>query len=137
LDDKGRLILPARFREELAEGLVITKGHERCLYVWPVAEFARVAGELGRAPTASGTARDVLRVFYAGAVDAIPDKQGRVLVPHSLRDYAGLDRGNRDCVVLGGNTHVELWAAATWHDYLAEHERSFARLSEEVLPGLS
>lgn len=137
LDDKGRLILPARFREELAEGLVITKGHERCLYVWPVAEFERVAEQLGRAPVASGTARDVLRVFYAGAADAIPDKQGRVLVPQPLRDYAGLDRDNRACVVLGGNTRVELWAAAAWHEYLAEHERSFARLSEEVPPGLS
>ncbi|MFI1579322.1 division/cell wall cluster transcriptional repressor MraZ [Embleya scabrispora] len=136
LDDKGRLILPARFRDELAEGLVITKGQERCLYVWPIAEFTRIAEQLGRAPVTSKAARDYMRVLYAGASDAVPDKQGRVLVPQPLRDYAGLDRDSRDCVVIGTNTRVELWAAQTWHDYLAEQERSFAVLSEEVLPGL-
>ena len=133
LDEKGRLILPARFRDELAEGLVITKGQEYCLYVWPRGEFDRITERLGAAPVTSKAARDHLRVFFAGASDETLDRQGRVLVPQPLRAYAGLDR---DCVVIGANTRLEIWAADCWHTYLAEQERAFADLAEEVLPGL-
>ena len=135
LDDKGRLILPAKFRDELAEGLVITKGQERCLYVWPVAEFARITEQLRQAPVTSKGARDYMRVFFAGASDEVPDKQGRITVPPALREYAGLRRSG-DVAVIGANTRVEVWDAEAWQRYLAEHEQSFADLSEEVLPGL-
>ncbi|MGH3326894.1 MAG: division/cell wall cluster transcriptional repressor MraZ [Streptomycetales bacterium] len=133
LDDKGRLILPARFRDELAEGLVITKGQERCLYAWPMAEFARITEQMRAAPVTSKAARDYLRVFFAGASDEVPDKQGRVTIPPALRGYAGL---SRECVVIGANTRVEIWDAAAWERYLGEREQAFADLSEEVLPGL-
>jgi MraZ protein len=133
LDDKGRLILPAKFRDELAEGLVITKGQERCLYVWPLAEFARITEQMRQAPVTSKAARDYMRVFFAGASDEVPDKQGRITIPPALRDYAGL---TRDCVVIGANTRVELWDAEAWNSYLGEKEQAFAELSEEVLPGL-
>ncbi len=133
LDDKGRLILPAKFRDELAEGLVITKGQERCLYVWPMAEFARITEQMRNAPVTSKAARDYMRVFFAGAFDQVPDKQGRITIPSPLREYAGL---TRDCVVIGANTRVEIWDAKAWNRYLAEQEEAFAELSEEVLPGL-
>jgi MraZ protein len=133
LDDKGRLILPAKFRDELAEGLVITKGQERCLYVWPMAEFARITEQMRQAPVTSKAARDYLRVFFAGASDEIPDKQGRVTVPPALRDYAGL---TRDCVVIGANSRVEVWDAQAWERYLTDQEQAFSELSEEVLPGV-
>jgi len=133
LDDKGRIFLPAKFRDELAEGLVITKGQERCLYVWPAAEFARFTDQLRTAPVTSKGARDYMRVLYAGASDEMPDKQGRVTIPPQLRDYAGLQR---DCVVIGANTRVEIWDAQAWESYLAEQEPAFAELSEEVLPGV-
>jgi MraZ protein len=135
LDDKGRLILPAKFRDELAEGLVITKGQERCLYVWPVVEFARITEQLRQAPVTSKGARDYMRVFFAGASDEVPDKQGRITVPPALREYAGLRRSG-DVAVIGANTRVEVWDAEAWQRYLAEQEQSFADLSEEVLPGL-
>jgi MraZ protein len=135
LDDKGRLILPAKFRDELAEGLVITKGQERCLYVWPTAEFARITEQLRQAPVTSKGARDYMRVFFAGASDEVPDKQGRITVPPALREYAGLRRSG-DVAVIGANTRVEVWDAEAWQRYLAEQEQSFADLSEEVLPGL-
>jgi MraZ protein len=135
LDDKGRLILPAKFRDELAEGLVITKGQERCLYVWPAAEFARITEQLRQAPVTSKAARDYMRVFFAGASDELPDKQGRITVPPALREYAGLRRGG-DVAVIGANTRVEVWDAEAWQRYLGEQEQSFADLSEEVLPGL-
>jgi MraZ protein len=133
LDDKGRLILPAKFRDELAEGLVITKGQERCLYMWPLAEFSRITEQMRQAPVTSKAARDYMRVFFAGASDEVPDKQGRITVPPALRAYAGL---TRDCVVIGANTRVEVWDAAAWEAYLAEREQAFSDLSEEVLPGL-
>jgi MraZ protein len=133
LDDKGRLILPAKFRDELAEGLVITKGQERCLYIWPIAEFVRIADSLRTAPVTQKGPRDFMRVLYAGASDEVPDKQGRVTVPPALRAYAGLDR---DCVVIGANSRVEVWDAAAWESCLTAQEQAFADLSEEVLPGL-
>jgi MraZ protein len=133
LDEKGRLILPAKFRDELAEGLVITKGQERCLYMWPLAEFARITEQMRQAPVTSKAARDYMRVFFAGASDETPDKQGRITIPPSLRTYAGL---TRDCVVIGANTRVEVWDAEAWESYLAEKEQAFSELSEEVLPGL-
>jgi len=133
LDDKGRLILPARFRDELAEGLVVTKGQERCLYVWPLAEFTRITDQMRQAPVTSKAARDYMRVLFAGASDEVPDKQGRITIPPALRDYAGLDR---DCVVIGANARVEVWAAQAWDRYLSEQEQAFSELAEEVLPGV-
>jgi len=133
LDDKGRLVLPAKFREQLAEGLVITKGQERCLFAFPMAEFDRVTEALAQAPVTHRAVRDYSRVFFASASHEIPDKQGRVTIPPSLRTYAGLER---DCVVIGANTRVEIWATAAWVTYLADREQSFAELEEGVLPGV-
>ena len=133
LDEKGRLFLPAKFRDELAEGIVITKGQERCLYVWPMVEFRRVTEAMSAAPVTQKTVRDYSRVFFASASDEVPDKQGRITVPPALREYAGL---TRDCVVIGANTRVEVWDSAAWESYLADREQAFADLAEEVLPGV-
>ena len=133
LDEKGRLFLPAKFREKLAGGLVMTRGQERCLYVFPMDEFEKITTRFQEAPTSSKAARDYMRVFLSGASDEIPDKQGRVTVPAALRDYAGLDR---DCTVIGAGSRVEVWDSAAWADYLASTEQAFADQSEEVIPGL-
>ncbi|GAB2472603.1 division/cell wall cluster transcriptional repressor MraZ [Streptosporangium sandarakinum] len=133
LDDKGRLFLPAKYREELAEGLVITKGQERCLYVFPVEEFRRITEALRTAPVTAKAVRDYSRVLFASASDEVADKQGRITVPQPLREYAGL---SRDCAVIGANTRLEIWASGAWDAYLAEQEQAFSDLSEEVLPGI-
>jgi MraZ protein len=133
LDEKGRLFLPARFRDQLAEGVVMTKGQEHCLYVFPTDEFARMTEQMRQAPVTSKSARDYLRVLFAGASDEVPDKQGRVTVPTALRTYAGL---TKDCVVIGANTRVEIWDAQAWATYEAAQEQSFSDIAEEVLPGL-
>lgn len=133
LDEKGRLFLPAKYREELAGGLVITKGQERCLYVFPVAEFGRLTDELRTAPVTAKKVRDYSRVFFASASDEIPDKQGRITIPPGLREYAAL---TRDCVVIGANTRLEIWDSQAWDSYLAEQEDAFSDASEEVLPGV-
>jgi MraZ protein len=133
LDDKNRLVLPARFREPLADGLVITRGQERCLCVWPVEGFTAATEKLSAAPLTSKATRDYLRVLFAGAHDEVPDKQGRVTVPQPLREYAGLVR---DCAVIGANTRVEIWSAEAWEGYLAAQEDTFSALSQEVPPAL-
>ncbi|HEY3733532.1 MAG TPA: division/cell wall cluster transcriptional repressor MraZ [Streptosporangiaceae bacterium] len=133
LDDKGRLFLPAKYREELAGGLVITKGQERCLYVFPLEEFGRITESLRTAPVTAKAVRDYSRVFFASASDELPDKQGRVTIPPALREYAGLQR---DCAVVGANTRLEIWDAAAWESYLAQQEDVFSAASEEVLPGI-
>jgi MraZ protein len=133
LDEKGRLFLPAKYREELAGGLVITKGQERCLYVFPVAEFGRMAEALRGAPATAKAVRDYSRVFFASASDETPDKQGRITIPPALREYAAL---TRDCAVIGANMRLEIWDSAAWESYLAEQEDAFSAASEEVLPGV-
>jgi MraZ protein len=133
LDDKGRLILPAKFREQLEEGVVVTRGQERCLYVFPMAEFARLSDQLRQAPVTSKQARDYLRVFLSGASDERVDGQGRVTIPTALRTYAGL---TRDCAVIGAGQRVEIWDAGAWDTYLAEQEEVFAEQAVEVVPGL-
>jgi MraZ protein len=133
LDEKGRLILPAKYRDELAGGVVITKGQERCLYVFPMEEFGRVTEAMSTAPVTRKDLRDYSRVLFASAFDEVPDKQGRITVPQSLRTYAGLER---DCVVIGANTRMEIWDAAAWETYLASQEEAFSEASQEVLPGI-
>jgi MraZ protein len=133
LDEKGRLILPAKYREELAGGVVITKGQERCLYLFPQEEFTRITEALRTAPVTAKSVRDYSRVFFASASDEVPDKQGRITVPSALRVYAGLQR---DCVVIGANTRLEIWDTQAWDTYLAAQEDSFAEAAEEVLPGI-
>ncbi|KLN33859.1 cell division protein MraZ [Cellulosimicrobium funkei] len=133
LDDKGRLILPAKFRSRLAPGLVMTRGQERCLFLLPMDEFRRMYDQIRQAPVTSKQARDYLRVFLSGASDEIPDKQGRVSIPAPLRAYAGLDR---DVAVIGAGTRVEIWDAQAWETYLAEQESAYSDTSEEVFPDL-
>ena len=133
LDDKGRLVLPAKFREGLAAGLVLTKGQERSIVVWPAAEFASYAERLNEASRSDAQVRAYLRVLFSGAFDEIPDRQGRITVPPALREYAGL---HREVVVVGNGSTVEMWDAAAWDSYLAAQEDAFSGISEEVVPGI-
>ena len=133
LDEKGRLILPAKFREQMEAGVVVTRGQERCLYVFPSAEFERLSDQLRQAPVTSKQARDYLRVFLSGASDEAMDRQGRITIPAALRAYAGL---SRECAVIGAGQRVEIWDSSAWESYLAEQEQAFAEQAEEVVPGL-
>ena len=131
LDDKGRLFLPAKFRDELAEGLVVTRGQERCLNVWSREEFGRFTERLKAMPVANKAGRDYVRMLFAGASDETPDKQGRVTIPPMLRAYAALEK---ECVVIGAMNRVEIWDAASWADYETSQEQAFSELSEDVFP---
>jgi MraZ protein len=133
LDDKGRLFLPAKFRDELSEGLVVTRGQERCLYVWSMEEFGKLTERLKEAPVTNKGARDYVRMFFAGASDETPDKQGRVTIPSMLREYASL---SKECIVIGAMNRIEIWDAGSWQTYSEEQEQAFSDLSEEVFPGV-
>ncbi|WP_255373781.1 division/cell wall cluster transcriptional repressor MraZ [Demequina sp. NBRC 110052] len=129
LDDKGRLILPAKFRGRLASGLVATRGLDRCIFVFPIDEFTEVHNRLRKAPLENKGARDYLRSFLAYAQDDIPDKQGRVLLSQPLRKYAGIDR---EVAVVGMGSRVEIWDVEAWEAYLEAGEEAYAQTAAEV-----
>ena len=133
LDEKGRIILPAKFRDEFASGLVITRGQDRCLYVFSAREFEAMNERIRQAPISSKAARDFLRSLLSGATDELPDKQGRVTIPSMLREYAALDR---ELAVIGMGNRAEIWDLKTWNESQAERDASFSEIAEEVIPGL-
>lgn len=133
VDDKGRIILPAKFRPGLAEGVVLTKGQDRSLVLWPIAEFEAAAARVREASQSNAAVRAYSRVLFSSAFDQVPDRQGRITVPPALREYAGLAR---ECVVVGNHNTVEIWDAQAWEAYLQAQDEQFAELSEEVVPGL-
>ncbi|HHN94254.1 MAG TPA: transcriptional regulator MraZ [Anaerolineae bacterium] len=113
LDDKGRLTIPAKFRAGLSDGLVITRGIDRCLVIYPLDEWNRLAAQVSALPLTNRSARAFRRLVFAGAHYATPenDKQGRVLIPSRLREYANL----RDEVVIAGlNNYIEIWNPEAW-----------------------
>jgi MraZ protein len=131
LDDKGRLILPAKFREPLTTGLVMTKGQERCVVIWPNEQFDEYAESLRQRSQNNEKVRAYTRVFFSSAFDDSADKQGRITIPAPLREWAGLDR---ELVVVGADTRIEVWATVAWSQYLEAQEPGFAALDEDVLP---
>ncbi len=103
LDEKGRLFLPAKFRDQLTEGLVVTRGQERCLTVWSMEDFQGLTNRLREAPVTNKGTRDYVRMLFAAASQEVPDKQGRISIPGSLRDYASL---TKDVVVIGSMNRI-------------------------------
>jgi MraZ protein len=133
LDEKGRIFLPAKFRDELAEGLVVTRGQDRCLAIWPLADFVEQTQQLRSAPSSSKQVRDYQRMLASGASDETLDKQGRLTIPAPLRAYAGLDK---EVVVVGAINRVEVWDADAWQSYSEAREAEFADMNDDMFPGL-
>lgn len=127
LDDKGRLFLPAKFREEMKEGLVITRGQDRSLEIRTAAAFEDFAERMR--DTTDQRRRAYNRMLFALAHEVVPDKQGRISLTPELREYAGLER---ECVVIGVRTKLEVWHPETWSSYTQAQEEAFANLSEEL-----
>ena len=113
LDAKGRVILPARFRDQLVGGAVMARALDGCLAVYPLQEFDRVATKLRDVRERGPMERQAARAFFSGAVEITPDKQGRVAVPQHLREYAGLER---EAIVAGNFDHIEIWDAARFRE---------------------
>jgi MraZ protein len=130
IDDKNRLTLPAKFRQALSGGLVITRGMDGCLYCYPRAEWERlVESRLAELNPLSREGRLMQRFFFAGASEAEPDKQGRVMVPATLAKNAGI---GREVVIAGVRDHLEIWDRASWHDHVKELEGSAEDVAERL-----
>ncbi|MBC7591482.1 MAG: division/cell wall cluster transcriptional repressor MraZ [Salinibacterium sp.] len=133
LDEKGRVVLPAKFRDELSSGMVVTRGQERCLYVFSQREFENIQDKVRQASLTSKQNRDFLRLFLSGANQEVPDSQNRVTIPANLRDYAGL---GRELTVIGAGDRAEIWNTDAWNAYYESAESDFVNTTEEVIPGL-
>jgi len=133
LDDKGRLFLPVRFREQLEEGLMVTRGQERCLTVYSLPEFQALTERLASASLTNKSVRGYVRMLSSGAYHEVPDKQGRIGIAPLLRDYASL---TKDVVVIGSMNRVEIWEPAAGQAYVDEQKQQYSDVSEEIFPGI-
>ena len=113
IDTKGRVIVPAKFREKLGEESVVTKGLDGCLFVYPRDEWTKFEEKLKTLPLNRKDARAITRFFFAGAADCEIDKQGRALIPKGLRQFAGLEK---DVVMVGVMNRIEIWSKDRWND---------------------
>jgi MraZ protein len=130
IDDKNRLTLPARFRQDFADGIVVTRGMDGCLYGYTRSDWARlVESRLGTLDPLSQEGRRMQRFFFSGAAEGQLDKQGRIMIPAALLQHAGLDR---DVVVAGVNDHLEIWDREAWRRELNEVEGSAEDVAERL-----
>jgi MraZ protein len=132
LDDKGRLFLPAKFREAMGDGLVITRGQDRSIDMRTKADFEVFATKFQNASQTDARLRGYGRMLFALASEQTPDKQGRFMVTPELRAYAGLEK---DCVVIGIYNRIEIWEPRAWAEYTASQEAAFSDVQEEIFPG--
>ena len=132
VDAKGRVVLPARFRDALTDGGVVTKGQERCLYVFPLDRWEEEVNQFTALPRTDARARQLSRSFFAGATQQELDKQGRVQLPTGLREYAGLEK---DLAVIGVSDRVEIWDATEWATYNAAADEYYSNIEEALSEG--
>lgn len=130
LDDKGRLTLPAKFREEFAGGLMITKGQDHSLAIYPRQAFIELARKASQASRTDPEARAFVRALAAGADEQNVDGQGRIAISLDHRRYAEL---TKDCIVIGAVDYVEIWDAQAWDRYNREHEEAYSSATDESL----
>ena len=130
IDLKGRLIIPARFREDLGNTFIITKGLDGCLFVYPFSEWSALEQKMRSLPFTKADARAFVRFFFAGAAECELDKQGRVLIPTPLREYADL---GKEVVVAGIAHRVEIWSKNRWLDYTKQTSSIVEEISEKIV----
>ncbi|PYI54583.1 division/cell wall cluster transcriptional repressor MraZ [Paenibacillus flagellatus] len=130
IDDKGRMIVPAKFREALGAQFIVTRGLDNCLFVYPKEEWAVLEQKLKSLPLMKADARAFTRFFFSGATECELDKQGRINIPNTLCEYAKLDK---DCVVLGVSNRVEIWSKQVWENYFQQSEESFNEIAEKLV----
>ena len=129
IDPKGRLIIPAKLREELGESAVLTRGLENCLFLFSGDEWEDLSGKLRALPMTRADARAFSRFFFSGAAECEFDKQGRIMVPQPLRGYASLER---DVTIVGVSSRVEIWDKTRWDEYISQAESSYSEIAEQI-----
>ena len=132
IDEKGRLIIPSKFRTELGESFVITRGLENCLFVYSLIEWNKIVDNLKKLPFTKKDARNFTRFFLSGATVCELDKQGRANIPSSLTNFAGLDK---DCIVIGVGDRLEIWSETKWEDFFDTNSDKLSDIAENLFIG--
>ncbi len=129
LDEKGRIIIPSKFRADLGLEFVMTKGLDNCLFIYPKSEWSILEEKLKTLPLTNKDARAFVRFFFSGASESTLDKQGRVLIPANLREHSKLDK---DAVIIGVSTRLEIWSKDHWDNYTDDDNLSYESIAESM-----
>jgi len=129
IDDKNRLIIPSKYRDELKDEFIITKGFESCLFVYPLDEWQKIFSKLEALPFTKKDARNFVRFFLSGAIQTEVDKQGRIKLTSSMISYANI---LKECVIVGVGNRLEIWAKENWNKFLLENEEKLSSLAENL-----
>lgn len=130
LDAKGRMIVPSKFRCELNERFIITRGLDKCLFGYTLEEWQTIEEKMKSLPMTKRDARKFMRMFFSGATEVELDKQGRINIPKNLREYASL---TKECTVIGVSNRIEIWDRATWNNFYDESEDNFEDIAEDLI----
>ena len=129
IDPKKRLAVPSKFRSELKNRVVVTRGLDKCLFVYPMKTWEEIAGKLGSMPVGEASTRSFVRLMLAGATDCEIDQQGRILVPDYLKEYAGLDK---NVMIAGLFNRLEIWDEKKWNEYKKNAEKNSDEIAEQL-----
>ncbi len=130
IDSKGRIIIPAKFRGKLGKNFIVTRGLDGCLFGYPAKEWVKVEEKLQELPLAKKDARQFTRFFYSAAVECTIDNQGRINLPQTLIDYAGI---KKTCYLIGVSNRFEIWSEENWKIFAQEAEDSFEEIAENMI----
>ncbi|HIY58293.1 MAG TPA: division/cell wall cluster transcriptional repressor MraZ [Candidatus Tetragenococcus pullicola] len=130
IDAKGRIIVPSKLRDQLGEKFVVTRGLDGCLFGYPLSEWEKLETKLDEMPLSKKDARTFVRFFYSAATECEIDKQGRINIPNTLKNYAEL---TKSCVIIGVSSRIEIWDENRWMDFSQEAEENFDSIAESMI----
>ena len=129
IDEKGRIIIPSKFRNDLGEKFVVTRGLEQCLFVYSMSEWNNIINKLNELPFTSKDARTFMRMFLSGATECEIDRNGRINIPAPLIKYASLDK---ECVIIGVNERLEIWSNEKFDSFFEDNIENFSDVAENL-----
>ena len=132
IDEKGRLIIPSKFRSDLGEKFIITRGLDKCLFVYSEEEWNKLIAKLKTLPFTNKDARNFTRFFLSGATANEFDRQGRINISSSLVNYANL---TKECVIIGANDRLEIWSEELWNNFIESNEDNLSDIAENLFKG--
>lgn len=134
LDEKSRLVIPSLYRKELGSKFVITRGIEKCLYVYTLSEWQKIVDKLQELPFTKKDARTFIRAFFSGAAYCEIDKSGRIVLTSNIKDYANIDR---ECVIIGANNRIEIWDKELWNEEISSKADELSDIAENLFTGVN
>ncbi len=129
LDAKGRLIIPAKFRDQIGESMILTRGMDGCIFGYTTDEWNKIEAKLAKLPLTKRSARKFTRLFYSGAMESSFDRQGRINLTPTLKMHAGLTKA---CVIVGVSNRIEIWALERWNDYETDANENYDDIAENL-----